>query len=81
MNAENYAFSMRLVEDSIKAAQLQLQVYAATPKHDLNRIRDLLAARAWINCAKTNLGYAKAEVAAPATLKPLRARVAKGAHS
>jgi hypothetical protein len=82
MNAEAYAFSMRLVQDSIQSARRCLETYEATPKHDLNRLRDLQAARGWVSCARTNIGFAEAELStAPRTLKPLRARAVKGARS
>jgi hypothetical protein len=83
MSAENYAFSMRLVEDSIQTACGALSEYRERPAHDLNRIRNLLQARAWVSCAKTNLAFAERDLAEDArTLKPLRARrAAKGPRS
>ena len=75
-----YAFSMRLVEDSIQTARREFEAYEAkTESRDLNAIRNLIAARAWASCARKNIEFAEAELPSTSTLKPLRKRaVAKG---
>ena len=65
MNAE-YDFSMRLANDSIKIAQDSIEAYREKPAANMNRFRDLLAARAWVGAAKTNLKIAERELHAMA---------------
>ncbi len=59
-------FSMRLVEDSVEEMHRALRRYEQAPAHDLNRIRELFAARAWVKAAKTNLKIAERELHAAA---------------
>ena len=67
MNAlELHNFSMRLVKDSFQEIHGALRRYDEAPAHDLNRIRDLWTARAWVKAAKTNLKIAERELNAAA---------------
>lgn len=59
-------FSMRLVEDSVQEIHRAMENYYAAPAHDLNRIRELWTARAWVKAAKTNLKIAERELHAAA---------------
>ncbi len=63
---ELHNFSMRLVEDSVQEIHRALRRYEQAPKHDLNRIRELWTARAWVKAAKTNLKIAERELHAAA---------------
>jgi hypothetical protein len=76
-----YDFAMRLVADSIETARFSLSSYHAGAPRDLNRFRDLLAARAWVGAAKTNFAIAQREAGAQPRLKLPRSGTVKGGRT